>query len=238
MTGRGILAVALVVAVAIIAALWTLERDANRRLRAQNAMTRRLSAQLSDLEFQNARLSNIVAQITTPLADEQLAELAKLREEVQKLRRQTNDVVALQTQLSRLRNELASARGSMGSNAPPDVPAQDIYPRDSWKFSGYDTPENTLESVTWAISQGDESSYMAGLSPELSQEMQGELNGADFSETGPLELGDVTGFRIADRQAVSDDEVIYTLYMDGEGDQVDMVLDYVNGAWVIVGEGQ
>jgi hypothetical protein len=161
-----------------------------------------------------------------------LAELQKLREEVQQLRHRTNDLQTLQREVLRLRAELSS----FGSNAPPDVAAEDIYPRDSWAFAGYDTPEGTLESVTWAIGEGDESTYLAGLSPELRDEMQAELADGSFAETGPLEMSNATGYRIVDRETVSDGQVIYTVYLDGENDQVDMVLSYTNGGWVVSGE--
>jgi hypothetical protein len=138
----------------------------------------------------------------------------------------------LQREVRRLRAELSS----VGSNAPPDVASEDIYPRDSWAFAGYDTPEDTLESVTWAISQGDESTYLAGLSPELRNEMQAQLADGSFAQMAPLEMGNATGYRIVERESISDSQVIYTIYMDGENDQVDMVLNYTNGVWAVSGE--
>lgn len=234
MTGRRILAVALVAALAIIGVLWGMQIESHRRLREQSQTSRNLSAQLALVEADNLRLSNMVVQAGTPLADAQLAELENLRQEVQRLRRQTNDVQKLQTEIRHLRDQLATH--STGSNAPPDVPAEDIFPRDQWEFAGYDTPEDTLESVTWAISQGDEDAYMAGLSPDLANEMQSELAGGNFGDIGPSELSNATGFRIVDRQSISDDQVVYRLYMDGEGDMVDMVLIYTNGGWVVSGE--
>jgi hypothetical protein len=223
---------ALVIALAMIAALWGMQHEANQRLREQADSARQLRARLDGLEVDNFRLSNIVAQANTPLAEAQLAELQKLREEVQQLRHRTNDLDTLRGEVRRLRAELSS----VGSNAPPDVAAEDIYPRDSWAFAGYDTPEDTLESVTWAIGEGDESTYLAGLSPELRDEMQAQLADGSFAETGPLEMGNATGYRIVDRETVSDSQVIYTIYMDGENDQVDMVLSYTNGGWVVSGE--
>jgi hypothetical protein len=238
MTARRLLPrVALVVALAIIAVLWGIQLEANRRLREQTDAGRHLAARLALLEIENFRLSNIVAQANAPLSDVQLAELEKLREEVQQLRHRTNDLQTLQAEVRRLRSELSDAHNFTTSNAPPDVPPEDVYPRDTWKFAGYDTPENTLESVTWAISQGDEDTYLAGLSPDLRDQMQSELADGSFADVGPLEMNNTTGFRIADREIVSDNQVIYTLYMDGDGDELDMVLEYIDGAWVVVGEG-
>jgi hypothetical protein len=237
MTGRRIFfGAALIVALAIIAVLWGIQLEANRRLREQADESRRLLSHLAILEVDNARLSNIVVQANTPLADAQLAELAKLRDEVELLRHRTNDLQTMKVELRRLRAELSSARSTMASNAPPDVPAGDIFPKDSWKFAGYDTPESAVESVTWAISQGDEDTYMAGLAPELQDEMESQLADGSFSELGPLVLGNAAGYRILDRQTISDSERIITLYMDGQGNQVS--LDLINGldGWRVVGQ--
>jgi hypothetical protein len=237
MTGRRIFfGAALIVALAIIAVLWGIQLEANRRLREQADESRRLLSHLAILEVDNARLSNIVVQANTPLADAQLAELAKLRDEVELLRHRTNDLQTMKVELRRLRAELSSARSTMASNAPPDVPAGDIFPKDSWKFAGYDTPESAVESVTWAISQGDEDTYMAGLAPELQDEMESQLADGSFSELGPLVLGNAAGYRILDRQTISDSERIITLYMDGQGNQVS--LDLIKGpdGWRVVGQ--
>src|SRR6476620_1173517 len=161
MTGRRIFfGAALIVALAIIAVLWGIQLEANRHLREQADESRRLLSRLADL--------------------------AKLRDQVELLRRRTNDLQTMKAELRRLRAALSNARSTMASNAPPDVPAEDIFPRDTWKFAGYDTPESAIESVTWAISQGDEDAYMASLAPELQDEMQSQLADGSFSEVGPL----------------------------------------------------
>jgi hypothetical protein len=237
MTGRRVFfGAVLIVALAIIAVLWGIQLEANRRLREQADESRRLLSRLAILEVDNARLSNIVVQANTPLADAQLAELAKLRDEVELLRHRTNDLQTMKMELRRLRAALSDARSTMASNAPPDVPAGDIFPRDSWKFAGYDTPESAIESVTWAIGQGDEDTYMAGLAPELQDEMESQLADGSFSELGPLVLGNASGYRILDRQTISDSERIVTLYMDGQGNQVS--LDLIKGpdGWRVVGQ--
>ena len=221
----------MIVAMAVIAALWGMQLEANRHLREQADASRQLLSRLAVLEVDNNRLSNIVAQANTPLAEEQLAELGKLREEVRRLRNRTNDLQTMRTELRRLRGELSAARSSMTSNAPPDVPASDIFPRDSWKFAGYDTPENAVESVTWAISQGDEDSYMESLSPELQDEMQSELADGSFGDLGPLEMKEATGFRIVDRETVSDGRQIFTIYLDGQGDETPLALVKTADGW-------
>src|SRR5690348_9367755 len=107
MTGRRLLwSAAVIVALAIIAVLWGMQLEANRRLREESAATRELVARLNTLEVENFRLSNIVVRARTPLAEAQLAELDQLRQEVQSLRRKTNDMRNMQVELRRVRAEL------------------------------------------------------------------------------------------------------------------------------------
>jgi hypothetical protein len=237
MTGRRFtLGAAVVAALSIIVVLCGMQRAARRRLFAQADESRHLLTRLNDLEVENFRLSNTVAQANAPLSEAQLAELDKLRQEVQSLRRRTNDIVTLQAELRRVRAELAKTREVMASNGPPEVPPEDIYPRESWTFAGFDSPEDALESVTWAISEGDEDSYLAGLAPELREEMQTELADGSFGESGPMEMGDATGYRIVDRDTVSDNEQNITVYMDGDRSVISLTLTNTSDGWKVSGE--
>ena len=237
MTGRGVFfGGTLIVALAIIAALWGMQLEANRHLREQADASRQLLSRLAVLEVDNLRLSNIVVRANTPLAEAQLAELAKLRDEVQQLRHRTNDLQTMRAELRRLRTQLSNARSMIASNAPPEVPAADIHPRDSWSFVGYDTPEAAIESATWAISQGDEETYLASLSPELQNQMQAELADGSFAQTGPFELGNTTGFRIVNRETVSDNERIITIYMDSDGNEIPVPLVNTPEGWKVAPE--
>jgi hypothetical protein len=237
MTGRRILSATLIVALAIIAALWGMQAQANRHLREQSDASRQLLSRLAVLEMDNLRLSNVVAKANTPLAEDQLAELSKLRDEVRKLRLRTNDLATLRTELRRVRAELSNARNSMASNAVPDVPAADIYPRNAWTFAGYDSPENAIESVTWAIGEGDEAGYLDSLSPELRDEMEAQLGDGSFGDVGPLQMMNATGFRIVDREAISDNERIITVYMDGDGNEMSLTLVLTPDGWKVSGVG-
>ena len=236
MTGRKTFLGALIVALAIIAALWGMQLEANRHLRDEVKTSHELLSRLAILEVDNVRLSNIVAQANTPLAAEQLIELSKLRQEVQRLRSRTNDLAALRTELRRLRTQLLNVQVAAESNTPPDVPAGDIYPRDSWTFAGYDTPEDAIESVTWAISEGDEGNYLASLSPDLQDEMASQLADGSFEDIGPMQMSNATGYRIMDREMVSDDEQVIMIYMDGEPNLVPLTVVHTPDGWKVSGQ--
>lgn len=225
----------MIAALAIIAVLVAMQVEAHRRWREQTASSRDLLDRLNRLEVDNLRLSNIVAQSTTPLSDVQLAELDNLRREVESLRRKTNDLAALQGELSRVRDELTRTRSAIAANGPPDVPPEDIYPRENWSFAGYDTPEAAIETVTWAISQGDEQTYLASLTPQLSDAMQMEMSDGSFVDSGPMEMSDATGFRIIDREAPSDNERNITLYMDGQQNIVSLKVVNTPDGWRVSG---
>jgi hypothetical protein len=230
----------LVVGGVIIAMLCGMQYQAHLQLRSQDDSLREQIRRLAQLEVENIRLSNTVAQANLPLSEVQLAELQSLREQVSALRRQTNQVQTLRAEINRLRGVLSTVRGSIPGNADagtPDVPAEDIFPRDSWKFAGYDTPEDTVQSLVWAVSQGDEDSYMNGLAPELRDEMASEFADGSFGDSGPQEMSDITGYRIVDRSVLPDGEVAVTVYIDGEDDIVPIVLDQTDDGWVISGNG-
>jgi hypothetical protein len=212
-------------AVIAAAVLLDMQYEARHQLRNQDDAMREQLKRLGELEVENARLSNIVVRFDTPLADEQLAELQDLRQQVALLRRGTNEIASLRTEIQRLRSALATVGNSIPTS-PPEVPASDIHPRDSWTFAGYDTPENTIQSLMWAISQGDEDTYAAGLAPELQTQMQDDLGNGSFAADGPLEMTDVTGYRIVDRDIISDNVVTITVYMDGRNVVVPMVFGH------------
>jgi hypothetical protein len=237
MAGRkAFLVGALIVALAIIAVLCGMQLEANRHLREEAAASRQLLSRLAVLEVDNLRLSNIVARANSPLAEEQLIELSKLREEVNHLRSHTNDLQTMRTEVTRLRTRLRGVQTAVASNEPPEVPPGDVFPRDAWSFAGYDTPEDAIQSVTWAISEGDEESYLASLSPELQDEMMSELEDGDFADIGPLQLSNATGYRILDRDSVSDDERVITLYMDGDPNIVSLYVVNTPDGWRVAGQ--
>ena len=233
-----LLAATALISVVVIAVLCGMQFQAHQQLRGQSDILQEQFKRLAQLEVENVRLSNIVAQANTPLSEVQLAELASLREQVDALHRQTNQLQYLRGEITRLRTALSSVRNSVASNSVADVPPEDIYPREEWKFAGYDTPEDTIQSLAWAISEGDQDSYMNGMTPELQDQMQSDFADSDFSDEGPMQMSDTTGFRILDREIISDNEVIYTLHMDGEEDEIPILLQKVGDEWKISGEGE
>ena len=226
------------IAVIAVAVLLGLQYQARHQLRSQGDAMREQFKQLQDLEAENIRLSNTVVRAGTPLSDVQLAELADLRRQVEALRHRTNDIAGLQKEIERLRGILSVAANSADdSTAVPDVPASDIHPRDSWTFAGYDTPENTIQSIIWAVSEGDQDTYAAGVTSELGGQLQNEFDDGSFADEGPLEMGDVTGYSIVDRNVISGNQVVVTLFMHGPNDFMQVPLEQTPNGWMVTTNG-
>ena len=87
-----------------------------------------------------------------------------------------------------------------------------VYPKASWIFAGYASPESSLESWTWALSRGDKTVMLQSLTPEAQKEEQKRL--ARFSDdpviarAQGLGLNSQLGYTIRKREIVSDDEVV------------------------------
>lgn len=231
---NGVIALIAFIAVAV---LLELQYEARHQLRSQDDALREQSQQLQELEAQNVRLSNLVAQAGASLSDAQLAELADLRRQVEALEQRTNEIAGLQNEIARLQGLLSTAANSVDDSTVPDVPPTDIYPRDSWTFAGYDTPENTIQSIMWAVSEGDADTYAAGVTPELGGQLQSEFDDGSFVDDGPLEMGDVTGYRIVDREVLSGNQLMYTVFMDGPNQLMQIPIEQTSNGWMLTSVG-
>ena len=88
------------VVVAAVATPLAIQQRAQSQLRAQNESLRRQGDQLTELQAENAKLSNLVAQAQAAAPDWRMDELLRLRGEVGSLRRQLAEAGQIQKQLS------------------------------------------------------------------------------------------------------------------------------------------
>ena len=149
------------------------------------------------LREDNRQLQGRVAQLEqstrdiaapTPEPDPAItSDLMKLRAEVAELRRHTNEIQKLQGENAQLKSALVAAQSTP---AAPEVkplstngarPAL-FFPRDTWIFSGFASPEDTLKSAAWAMSNGDPNSFLASLSPGQREQMERRWQGKSQEE--------------------------------------------------------
>lgn len=221
-----------------LAILWAIQHRAGVRLREENVSLQQQVERLPQLESENERLSNLVVHANSSLADEQLKDLLRLRSEVLRLRQQTNEIVALQDENQQLRAGLKTGNVSQATNPPPEVPPQDIHPKESWTFAGYATPEATIQSMAWAVNNGDMKTFLASLAPEMQKEIENEWegkSGTEFMDEGKKELDKFTGFRILQRDFRSDSEVYLDVFMDGDNHSDKLRFKKIEGQWKFAG---
>jgi RNA polymerase sigma factor (sigma-70 family) len=149
------------------------------RLREENQILQQQADQLAQSLAENERLSNLVAQAKSSqaLSDERLRELLRLRAKVGFLSDQTNE-------LARLRQENRQLHSSVvaGPNLKNIPPPGAVIPKASWAFVGYGTPEAALQSVMWAMNNGDMRTYLASLSPEAQESSLQNFEGKSENE--------------------------------------------------------
>lgn len=136
--------------------------DENRRLAAESETLKQQLALVTEEQTQKRE-----AEAKKTAGDAQ--ELTKLRGEVSRLRTTANDAEKLRSEVAALK---AQNRAQPAAEAaPPAVPAVDQFPRQSWAFSGYATPEAALVSAIWAMKEGKPQVFLDSLSPEEQQRM-------------------------------------------------------------------
>ena len=188
---------ALLIAGGITAAL---KHRATAKLREDNRALRQQAEQLAGVSGESQRLSNLLARASSPaLPEAQMRELLRLRGEVGVLRQQTNELAQVHTENSQFRS---------GTNRPardPSQPAPDYLPKESWAFAGYADPDSALQSCLWAWSSGDAKAVMGSITP-AHRASWGFKSDEEIAARIARNFSHVRGFRILERQNVSDSE--------------------------------
>ncbi len=171
------------------------------KLREQNQALQQQGELAAQLSTDNARLSNLVAQASSARTqdDARLSELLRLRGEVGLLRKLTNE-------LGRLKEE----------NRSPAVTPQPeaVVPKEYWAFAGYATPEAALQTVMWAMKQGDVTTFLASLSPEMQKSLARQFGGKPENEIAAQlsqEVAPMAALRLDRQEVAADGAVTFTL---------------------------
>jgi RNA polymerase sigma factor (sigma-70 family) len=185
------------------------------KLRQANDSLRKQTEQLAQVQADNDRLSNSLAEAASSqkVASNQLNDLLRLRGEVADLRRQTNALNKLQAENQQLRSSLAA--GSASKRATQTASAEATLPKESWAFVGYADPESALQSMVWAMTHGDTKTFLASLSPGSPVFKDAQEKGDHEMAERNKEIDGVTAFKIINKESVSDNEAVLTVYAFG-----------------------
>ena len=169
-------------------------------------------------------------------------EVHKLRNEVNQLRAGAKEVEQLRMENQQLRaanRQLRAAPQNRGTTPGAATPQEGFYVKENWAFSGYATPEAALQSVVWAMREGDTRAFLGSLTPEEMDRVQkewGTKSEAEISAHAKRGTDKINSIRILESRTLSDDEVVLNVYAAGGEDQVQKISMKRFGAeWKLAG---
>jgi RNA polymerase sigma factor (sigma-70 family) len=208
----------------------------------------RLRAQVQTLEQQQVPWSEQVQQLTQEREGAK-RQLAGLRKENEELNGNTAEVLRLRGEVSRLRQEATDQRalGNRPPGAATNAPSEeasaaatpDYVSKESMTFAGFAQPEATLKSFGWAAANGDLNTLLACLAPEWRAEFEERIRRTSEGQVAAkfqAEMNQVKGVRILRKEAVSEDEMVATVFVDGQNDLTKWTFKRFGSEWKMAGE--
>ena len=214
--GRVVLSVLGAAALSGVAIWLAAGHQARLRLGEENRALRRQLDQMDGLIADNERLSNLVAQASgsQSLTDDQLRELLRLRGEAGVLREQRQELETLREENRRVRAALESRLKAQSAGAAGTAATADYWPRDSWAFAGYASPEAALQTFFWAVSTGELETALSGTTGEIQEMGEKEKEGKSEGEASAKAIADFATYKsvdVLDREVQADDAVVLNI---------------------------
>lgn len=235
-----VLAAALV-AIGLATAL-ALQHQTRLDMREEQQFLQQQLDRVTALSADNERQANLqaTANHAQPLASDSASDLLRLRTELSALRRLTNELEDAQQQ----NNEAHAALDHYLTNAAmPKVATADFWPRDSWKFSGFATPDDALRSTIWASDNGDMKALFDSATGDFRQMLEKQYAGKSADEASIRAMDEVSNLQsvqVINRDIQSDDTAVLTAEFQ-DGDQTHttkLILKKVGNDWKMAGMGE
>jgi hypothetical protein len=220
-------------------AIWlAVEHQARLRVNREHTALAQQEGQMSQLLAKNRQLTDLAgkASPTRPAPDQQSLELLRLRGQVGVLRDQCKD-------LENVRSENRAAHAGLANKGTNSVATADYWPRDSWSFTGYGSPDAALQTSLWAANNGDLKALMASTTGDLRKIVEADLSGKSPEEASIKAMDEVINFksvRVLNRETQADDTAVLTVAIEdkAETETVKMLLKKVGNEWKIAGPAQ
>jgi hypothetical protein len=206
---------------------------------AENESLRARHAEVEAEAAANAQAAGTATQ-GMELLKQRTTELMKLRNEVTQLREASQTAEKLAAENQRLKADVQAMRGQARSAGPQDgaEATADQFPRESWKFAGYASPESALVSAIWAMKEGQPQTYLESLSPgeqqRLAQNWQ-SMTPEQIAAKHKNDVASITGLRVLERQNVAPNEMVMNVYLEGPGRVERVRVSQVGQEWKFSG---
>jgi len=197
----------------------------------------RLRQQLAALEtdISAAKTASEAGRAEAQKAQQHVSELMKLRNEATQLRNAGQEMETLRADNARLRGENQQLRSGAGAAAASASSGpQAIFPKESWSFAGYTSPESALLSAIWAMKNGDPKIYLDSLTP-AEQERMAQLwrvkSEQEVAAKHQQDVAPIAGLRVLNKQQVSPTEILMDVYVDGPNRNEKVRMQQVGTDW-------
>lgn len=199
----------------------------NEALRAQlNEMAGRAEA---EAQANSARL----VEVKGLQADVQ--DLLRLRGEVTRLRALAKESEGLRAENQRLKAENQAMRGATAAASPATTKAAPgHFPRESWSYAGYQSPEAALVSALYSMQQGNPKQYFESLTAEEQQRMAKVWENKTAEEISAKHMNDtakITGMKVLTTQEVAPGQMVMSVFIEGIDRAEKVSMKLVDGEW-------
>jgi RNA polymerase sigma factor (sigma-70 family) len=96
----------------------------------------------------------------------------------------------------------------------PVIAGQNEFPKESWHFAGYADPESAYLSIMWAFRNSDTRTLLASMTPDMQAKLEGKTV---LTAKDKADVANMWGYRIVDKQMLSENEVVFDVETDGAG---------------------
>ena len=200
-----------------------------RSLRAQqrNSLIRPDAARFASMD---TTISGSAAQPKEPSSTVSPSlELLRLRNEVTRLTGRKRELVGVQGENRQLNERLVASRTNSNSLPPDYIRASQA------QLVGYNTPEQTLQSLFWAVRNRDITNFLQSFTPERARWLQADLQKSGISvETFFETVNTLPGARIVEREKLPEGRLALRIeFIPGETLDWSIRLQQINGQWKI-----
>jgi RNA polymerase sigma factor (sigma-70 family) len=109
-----------------------------------------------------------------------------------------------------------------------------ILDKASFVYAGYRSPRKTLQTMLWAMSEGDPDAYLACCTPDEKSQREKEWAGKSkeqLSVKSKSELASVTGIKILNQTNISAGQMVLTVRLEGAGSTESMLFNKIGEEW-------
>jgi hypothetical protein len=182
--------------------------------------------QLASDDFNPAQgLTSTHGQRIPPASKQVTSDLLQLRAEVTSLARRRRELESVRVENESLRAKIAARQNSPTAAAGP---ASGYLRKSQARQVGYGTPEDTLQTVLWAVNNHDTNGLMEAFAPEIAQKMQQQRNANMFEGAEA-----VARLHILSRQELPDGTIQLKVEIDPALPPEDMKFVQIGGKWKI-----